>query len=210
MLADVSASLEQNAIMAETAAARIAGAEIEKQEKIAATNLIMQAVGETINSVAAIFEGAKQRELSAVGQNEEKRAAIEKKYAKRRKALAINQAIIQTALAVLNGLNTMPFLPMGPIMAAVAGAMGAVQIAAIAATPLAQGGLAYGSTLANVGEYTGARTNPEVIAPLDKLKNILGTDSQGSQMIQIEGIMRGNDMYWVNRRQTDRIQRVTG
>jgi len=37
----------------------------------------------------------------------------------------------------------------------------------------ADGGLAYGETAVNVGEYTGAKTNPEVIAPLDKLKDII-------------------------------------
>jgi hypothetical protein len=39
---------------------------------------------------------------------------------------------------------------------------------------LAQGGLAYGDTLARVGEYANAKNNPEVIAPLDKLQSIMG------------------------------------
>lgn len=38
---------------------------------------------------------------------------------------------------------------------------------------LAEGGIAYGDTLAYVGEYQQANTNPEVIAPLDKLSAIL-------------------------------------
>ena len=38
---------------------------------------------------------------------------------------------------------------------------------------LATGGIAFGNTLANVGEYPGARSNPEVIAPLDKLRDLL-------------------------------------
>jgi len=37
----------------------------------------------------------------------------------------------------------------------------------------AHGGLLYGPTYALAGEYPGARNNPEVIAPLDKLKGIL-------------------------------------
>lgn len=37
----------------------------------------------------------------------------------------------------------------------------------------ANGGLVYGDTLARVGEYPGASNNPEVIAPLSKLKNML-------------------------------------
>lgn len=39
---------------------------------------------------------------------------------------------------------------------------------------LAQGGIAYGDTLARVGEYANAKSNPEVIAPLDKLQSIIG------------------------------------
>jgi len=41
-------------------------------------------------------------------------------------------------------------------------------------TPFAKGGIVSGPTPALVGEYTGARTNPEVIAPLNKLQNMLG------------------------------------
>lgn len=40
--------------------------------------------------------------------------------------------------------------------------------------PFASGGIVSGPTPALVGEYTGARTNPEVIAPLSKLQNMLG------------------------------------
>ena len=41
-------------------------------------------------------------------------------------------------------------------------------------TPFANGGIVSGPTSALVGEYTGARTNPEVIAPLSKLQNMMG------------------------------------
>jgi hypothetical protein len=41
-------------------------------------------------------------------------------------------------------------------------------------TPFAKGGIVSGPTAALVGEYPGARTNPEVIAPLNKLQNMLG------------------------------------
>lgn len=41
-------------------------------------------------------------------------------------------------------------------------------------TPFANGGIVSGPTPALVGEYTGARTNPEVIAPLSQLQNMMG------------------------------------
>jgi hypothetical protein len=40
--------------------------------------------------------------------------------------------------------------------------------------PFANGGIVSGPTAALVGEYSGARTNPEVIAPLSKLQNMIG------------------------------------
>jgi hypothetical protein len=41
-------------------------------------------------------------------------------------------------------------------------------------TPFANGGIVSGPTAALVGEYSGAKTNPEVIAPLSKLQNMMG------------------------------------
>lgn len=38
----------------------------------------------------------------------------------------------------------------------------------------ASGGLVYGDTMARVGEYPGASSNPEVIAPLSKLEGLMG------------------------------------
>lgn len=49
--------------------------------------------------------------------------------------------------------------------------------------PFANGGIVSGPTLGLVGEYANARNNPEVIAPLDKLKGMLGGGSQVQVMI---------------------------
>lgn len=46
-------------------------------------------------------------------------------------------------------------------------------VEAIGATPFANGGIVSGPTLALVGEYGGAKNNPEVIAPLNKLKTLI-------------------------------------
>lgn len=49
--------------------------------------------------------------------------------------------------------------------------------AAVASIPkFADGGIAYGPTLGIFGEYAGASNNPEVVAPLDKLKSIIGLE----------------------------------
>jgi hypothetical protein len=58
----------------------------------------------------------------------------------------------------------------------------------------ANGGIVSAPTLGLMGEYTGARSNPEVIAPLDKLKGMLG--QQGGQNINVGGEFRiqGQDL----------------
>ena len=56
---------------------------------------------------------------------------------------------------------------------------------------MAEGGLVYGNSLVNVGEYAGASSNPEVIAPLNKLKQIIKPQSNdfsgGNVTFEIEG-----------------------
>lgn len=45
--------------------------------------------------------------------------------------------------------------------------------------PFANGGVVSGPTLALVGEYGGAKNNPEVVAPLDKLKSMIDAPGGG-------------------------------
>ena len=58
----------------------------------------------------------------------------------------------------------------------------------------ADGGIVSGPTLGLMGEYAGARSNPEVIAPLDRLKNLIG-DRQ-AQQVNVGGQfeLRGQDL----------------
>lgn len=71
----------------------------------------------------------------------------------------------------------------GPIMAV---ASIASILAAIASTPkataFAEGGIVSGPTYALVGEYPGATNNPEVIAPLDKLRSLIQEPSRDNSM----------------------------
>lgn len=57
----------------------------------------------------------------------------------------------------------------------------------------ANGGIVSGPTLGLMGEYAGAKSNPEVIAPLDKLKAMMGG---GSQNVTVGGEFRiqGQDL----------------
>ena len=75
--------------------------------------------------------------------------------------------------------------------------------ATLSAIPkFASGGIVYGPTVGLVGEYAGASSNPEVIAPLNKLRGILGTDNGKSEVVfridgyQLVGILnKQNNIY---------------
>lgn len=78
---------------------------------------------------------------------------------------------------------------------------------------LANGGLAYGPTYAMVGDNPGARVDPEVIAPLSKLKALL-PNGAGAQNIalNISGELkaRGSDLVLSLSRQNFRTKIVNG
>ncbi len=82
--------------------------------------------------------------------------------------------------------QTVPF-PLNIV--ALAASMAAVTAAVMSIPKFADGGLAYGPTLGLFGEYPGAAGNPEVVAPLDRLKTLIGdTGSTGGEVVfRIEG-----------------------
>lgn len=66
----------------------------------------------------------------------------------------------------------------------------AAMIATMASLPkFAKGGIAYGPTLGLFGEYSNASTNPEVVAPLDRLRSLIGDNGGvgGNVTFRIEG-----------------------
>lgn len=67
-------------------------------------------------------------------------------------------------------------------------------MAGAALTPMVDGGLVYGPSAVLTGEYSGAKSNPEVIAPLSDLTKILSNVGFG-QGGKLEGKLRGRDMY---------------
>ena len=70
--------------------------------------------------------------------------------------------------------------------------MGAAQIAIMASTPIpefAEGGLVTGPTSALIGEASSA-SNPEVVAPLDKLKGFMA----GAQQVEVVGTIQGTSI----------------
>ena len=147
---------------------------------------------ESLDLVAADKENTLQEKQD----DETKR--IQKKAAQREKKMNIFNSIIGTASAVVKALGSAP-PPLNFILAGIVGTLGIAQTAAIASTPipLAKGGIAFGPTNALIGEYAGAKNNPEVVAPLDKLKGMLG-GSGGVQRVEVFGRLDGNDIWLSN------------
>lgn len=168
---------------------------------------------------------AKDSKLIANSQmNEQQKAdamiALDEKMAIEKGKILRKQAIMAKAAAIIaatiNGAEAITkvagqlgigAIAGAPIMAALVGA----QIAMIAAAPIpafAQGGLVTGATMGLVGEGKGTTmSNPEVIAPLDKLKSMLG-DSGGTSTIIPDVRITGDDLLIVfdraNRRKNRR------
>jgi len=96
---------------------------------------------------------------------------------------SFGQALIATATA---SKAFKELLISNPVLAAAAGVALVAGSAVITnmlnkgpeMTAFAEGGIVSGPTLGLVGEYPGASSNPEVIAPLDKLKGMLNTNDQ--------------------------------
>jgi len=90
-----------------------------------------------------------------------------------------------------------PFVMAGLLTAGMA-LINSVQIPA-----LAEGGLAYGATTAIVGDNPNARVDPEVIAPLSKLQDIMG-----ASRVEVFGRISGSDIVLANDRGTRNRNRV--
>ena len=70
---------------------------------------------------------------------------------------------------------------------------------------LAQGGLAFGPTMAMVGDNRNAGVDPEVIAPLSKLQGMMG-----GQHVQVTGKISGRDILLTSERNAIDRNRVRG
>lgn len=114
------------------------------------------------------------------------------------------QGIASTFAAGTGAAASVSAIPVvGPVLAIAAVAS---VLAALASIPkYAEGGLAYGKTLGMFGEYANASTNPEVVAPLSKLRDLIEpAGGVGGEVVfriagrDLEGVL--NKRSQVNRR----------
>lgn len=150
-------------------------------------NLGADALGQSFEAMgAAIASG--ENVILAAG------AAIQKSFAELLSALG-QQFITMGAAKVAAGILATPFgsklvadgaglIALGAglkLGGGIIGGAGKSNKSSGGPTPFANGGIISGPTLGLMGEYAGAKSDPEVVAPLSKLKNLLGeTDAMGN------------------------------
>jgi tape measure domain-containing protein len=126
---------------------------------------------------------------------------------------SLGKLAISTGVAVLGIRKALESLNPGVAIAAGIALVGLAklvknQASKLSAPKLAKGGLAYGETLAIVGDNPNASNDPEVIAPLSKLRSYIDGSSGGGGYSEI--FLRGEDlvlaMERTNSRRTGRIK----
>lgn len=114
------------------------------------------------------------------------------------------EATSNTAVAATGAASAMANIPwVGPALAIAA--VGAVLASLMSLPKFASGGLVYGPTLGLMGEYGGASSNPEVIAPLSRLQAILGAGGGGRT--QVEFHIKGRELVGILNKQNNIYQR---
>jgi len=121
--------------------------------------------------------------------------------------ISFGKLAIQVGIAAL-GIKT-ALKSLNPVIAIAGGialvALGTLVKNSLSAPKLAEGGLAYGPTMATVGDNRNARVDPEVIAPLSKLKSMMGDMGVGGSL---ETRISGNDLIILLNRSQKGLSRI--
>ncbi|MCB9681838.1 MAG: phage tail tape measure protein [Alphaproteobacteria bacterium] len=116
----------------ELAAYEQAAREESFQKNLSNTQGILGAIGSTAGAIGDIVAEVYDRQIASAEKGSDAQKRLMRKQFAASKAMAIIQATINTALAVVNALATAPNIIAGIALAAVVGALGAVQIGLIA------------------------------------------------------------------------------
>lgn len=205
-------TLDLLAIKLDTATAsnlRLKETNEEVKNSFVAVETQMMSFGNTLTS-ALILAADAFSNLAVQGETDMKKMASAALQAARQ----VVSAYIKEGVAgiVKNILAGPTGKVLGPFAIAVAGAAGAGAsvlfnslLNKVSAPALAQGGLATGPTMALVGDNRNARVDPEVIAPLSKLKSMMGDMGIGGTL---ETRISGNDLIILLNRSQKGLNRV--
>lgn len=111
-----------------------------------------------------------------------------------------------TAAAATGAASSVASIPfVGPIIAVAAVAS---VLAALTSLPkFANGGIAYGPTLGLFGEYAGASNNPEVVAPLNRLRQLIQPAGPGGMSGDVRFRIDGRALTGILERETNLSRR---
>jgi len=126
-----------------------------------------------------------------------KKAAIDKKVARNEQRIAIVRAVIDTALAVSKALGSAP-PPFNFVLAGLSAAAGAVQIGTIKSQKFAKGGVITSPTFGLMGEYPGARNNPEIVTPERLMRSVFREESGAGGRIEVFGSLSAEGIHIAN------------
>ena len=116
---------------------------------------------------------------------------------------AATASYVQLASAMYMAAHAyIPFAGFGIGAGFAAAAVALVQ--AIGLMPFAEGGVVSGPTMALIGEYAGASNNPEVVAPLDKLRSMI---EPGIARVEVVGKIKGRDIVLVQEKEYNHRRR---
>ena len=117
--------------------------------------------------------------------------------------MAMGYAQATSKSAALGPWGWIAFAPTG--LAQLAAMVSAVK----GMSKFADGGIAYGPTIGLFGEYAGASHNPEVVAPLDKLRGMLkGSTGEAWSGGEVEFRIRGRNLEGVLKKRERRMSRL--
>jgi tape measure domain-containing protein len=108
---------------------------------------------------------------------------------------AIQMAVTQAALKMLESVPPPYNIIAAGIAGAAAGALFQALVNKVTAPALAGGGVIRQPTMALVGEYAGARHNPEIVTPEKLMRSVFRDESANmGGMVEVYGTIRGSDI----------------
>jgi len=176
------------AVMSHLEEQQAKAAEIARRQ----ADIVSNAMGQIINSIAGAIST-----LFAGGEMTVKKFALGVLSILGDLAIKIGTMVVLANLAVTDMLIPGKGLVAGFALIAIGAAMKGIstklQTEGVKLDgAFAKGGIISGPTVGLLGEYSGARHNPEVVAPLNKLKSMLGNN--GSTNMTGEFVLRGQDL----------------
>ena len=171
----------------------VLNAVLQMEENFKALNQVMRIFG----LVSAANKTIKEQETTATivnAQAVQTEAQTTIAAATAKTAANKAEATTNVAGAAAKTFNAHAAIPWVGIAAAAA--LTGVMIATMASLPkFAEGGIAYGPTLGLFGEYAGASHNPEVVAPLDRLRSLIAPQESGGGSVRFR--IEGRDLVGV-------------